>query len=232
MKSSKIFQFNTESCILKARQVFEEMAQIGGSEVMRDESKRALEQIRPNIDAKGLYEVYDNYVLKDEYLTVRDNKGRKHILLCKAFAQIDPASIEGVCVFALTAGNCQYEGERIMAQLFADYWGTAIAETVKRQLFSALKMELAMQFDKELTLSESFGPGLYGMGLAQMQEFSSLCDFTKLDMTESESGYLIPEKSVVGMVFIVNEGYSRLDDKCESCEGNIASCNLCTIRDE
>lgn len=228
MSRNKKFEYNTESCILKARTTFEEIAQIGGSEVMREEAGRALEAIRPNINAKALCEFYDEFKLEGEYLTLRGSHDTEHILLCKAFAQIDPATVKSVCVFALTAGNCRYDGDRIMAQLFADYWGTAVVEAVKQELVRSLKRELAFQYAEDYLLSEFFGPGLYGMDLSQMRELPALCDFAKLGLSVSETGYLMPEKSVAGLIFIVNEDYKGLDEKCESCEGNTVSCNLCT----
>ena len=232
MSKSRFYDYNTESCILKAKKTFEEMAQIGVSEVMRDEANRALDDIRPRIDAKALCEIYESFKLEGEYLTLTDGRGNEHILLCKAFAQIDPETVEGVCVFALTAGDCRYEGGRIMAQLFADYWGTAVVETVKQELARTIKRELAFNLAKDYTISEFFGPGIYGMELSQMTEFPSLCDFTKGGITLNESSYLLPEKSVAGMFFIVNENYRKLDIRCESCEGNPVSCNLCTVKNE
>jgi len=230
MSNSKFFEYNTESCILKARPAFEEMAQIGGSEVMREEATRALEEIRPRIDAKAYCEVYDNYSLDGEYLTIRGTRDEEHILLCKAFAQIDPASVEGICVFALTAGDCKYEGNRIMAQLFADYWGTAVVEAVRQEVARELKKELVFQNQNDYTISEFFGPGIYGMDLSQMAVFPRLCDFTRVGLTLNDSSYLLPEKSIAGLVFIVNDKYKMLDSRCEKCEGNQVSCSLCLVK--
>ena len=91
----------------------------------------------------------------------------------------------------------------------------------------SLKKELALQQAAPVMLSEVFGPGLFGMELGEMAKLPSLCDFAKAGISVSESCYLMPEKSVAGLIFKVNGGYVKLHGKCETCDGNPISCILC-----
>ena len=152
--------------------------------------------------------------------------GRKAVIenvefACNAFELIDPASVRGVYLYALSVGDFGYPEEPIMDQLYADIWGSAFTD--------AARVLIKAQLESESRLSDSFGPGFYGMDVSEMPKLASMLSFDKLDMEIRNSRILLPLKSCAGMYFAVNDDYVKLNSACESCRGNHKSCVLCHV---
>ena len=85
------------------------------------------------------------------------------------------------------------------------------------------------ELEKESKLSDSFGPGFYGMDVGDMETLSSLLSFDDLDIELRHSRIIVPLKSCAGMYFSVNDNYEYLRQECENCRGTHTSCKLCQI---
>ena len=79
-------------------------------------------------------------------------------------------------------------------------------------------------------MSDSFGPGFYGMDVAEMQKMPRMVDFAALDMSVKESSIILPLKSCAGILFAVNEKYVPINNACQFCLGSKKTCTLCSIR--
>ena len=119
----------------------------------------------------------------------------------------------------ITGGEYYLDNEPIMNQLYADIWGTSFAE--------ATRLYLEKTMTKNRLISDSFGPGFYGMSVDQMNELVKLIDNKAIGIEVRGNGIMLPLKSCGGIVFNVNENYSKLNTQCLECYGNILSCALC-----
>ena len=217
---------NKERCFARAEQLFLKVSGVGQEgekfERMRRQAYAIRQEIEPRVDVQAAYCCYGEFSLDGEVLTVG---GRN--LTCKAFAQLSPDSLEEVCVYAVTAGDYSLEERPIMDRLYADIWGTAFTDAMREMLMDQLRECFSKQGG--FGISDSFGPGFYGMDTAEMQKLPSLVDFQNLGMEVRESGIILPLKSCAGLVFKVNGRYEALNSACEHCLGSVRTCSLCSM---
>jgi len=184
---------------------------------MRKEAFQVLDVIKSGIDIKAIYSFYDELQFDGPVLTVEGREFR-----CTAFEQLDSEAIEGAYFYAVSAGDYYLEDKPIMQQLYADIWGTAFTDAIRRMLVDMLKQNHAV--------SDSFGPGFYGMDVIEMKKMPEMVDFGRLGMEVRDSCVILPLKSCAGILFKVNEKYRRLNSACELCYGSKKTCTLCSIR--
>jgi hypothetical protein len=100
---------------------------------------------------------------------------------CNGFENIPDAIIKKVFFYIVTVGECTSDqNDDIMTQLYADIWGTAYTEAardyVKNRILSDLIREFPGQLGNGLFLSETFGPGFYGMDVLQSIDLFTLLE--------------------------------------------------------
>lgn len=185
-----------------------------------DKMKKDAHQIRKvvesNVSIRAAYAYYDDVKLQGKTLSIGGQE-----LDCAAFEQIDPESIEGAFVYAICAGDFWLDDKPILEQLYADIWGTAFTDASRELLME--------QMGKGMTLSDSFGPGFYGMSMNEMQKMLKLVDFEALGIVVKPSNVIVPLKSCSGIFLHVNDKYQRLDSACQLCFGASRTCRLCGI---
>lgn len=183
---------------------------------MRRHAFEIRSRIEDRIDLKGIYSYYEDFSLEGRVLKIKDAE-----FTCNAFEQLDGETLKGVYIYLVTGGDYYLDDEPIMNQLYADIWGTAFAEVTR--------IYISQQMSKGDTLSDSFGPGFYGMPTIQMKELPKLLDNNDIGVEIRDSGILIPLKSCGGILFNVNENYKKLESQCVDCRGSSVSCSLCSF---
>lgn len=213
-------QIDREKCAAEAMKIFTEESGVGGKTKkhtrMQADALMMRELVEERIDLKAAYRYYDNFLLEETVLHIGT-----HSFECAAFEQLKADWIEGVYVYAITAGNYQMEELSVLLQVYADIWGTAFTD--------ALRVLLVNELKKDGDIGDSFGPGYYGMSVSEMPKLAELLDFNALGIEVRENGILLPIKSCAGILFRVNEKYQKLNDACRLCYGNIRTCKLCSV---
>ncbi len=83
---------------------------------------------------------------------------------------------------------------------------------------------------ERLCLSDSFGPGYYGMKTQDTIKLLALLEGDAIGVTCRESGVMVPLKSCTG-IYLVTDSTAPLPDlECETCLGNTGNCRLCNVR--
>lgn len=219
------FNVDREACNTLALDLFTANSGINKKgrkfERMRKDAFRMREIIEDKIDIHGesIYYAADEMELCGQTLTVSGKE-----LDCKAFELIPPDTVEGVYLYACCAGDYYMEDEPIMGQLYADIWGTAFTD--------AVRLLIKKELEKDAVLSDNFGPGFYGMELAELTKLEQLLDFTALGIEVRDRCVMVPLKSCAGIYFKVNDNYQGINRECESCRGTHTSCKLCMIHRE
>jgi hypothetical protein len=183
---------------------------------MRKDAFQMREVVNKHLDIKIICQYYDDILLDGRVLKIENNE-----FCCNVFEQMNPESVEGVYVYAICVGDFSMPEEKILDQLYADIWGTAFVDAVRL----VLQEELA----KDAELSDSFGPGFYGMDINAMVNIDSILDFSSIGMELKGSQIIVPLKSCAGMYFKVNELYKKINSACSTCLGTNRSCKLCQI---
>ena len=185
---------------------------------MRQEAAEVIKKIQHKVNVRSTYKYFDSFSLKGTELTVNEQT-----FSCKAFEKIDPQSVKGIYIYALSSGDFSCVRETTRKQLYADMWGNAVTE--------AGRIILRNELESYSTLSDSFGPGFYGMDVTEMAKIDMLIDFSNIGVELRENKILFPLKSCAGIFLNVNETYKRLDDHCKYCKGKYVSCDLCRLNE-
>lgn len=183
---------------------------------MQEAAMRMRDQIEDNVQIRAAYVYYEDVRLEGDTALIGGQSFR-----CNAFQQVDPGVVKGAYIYALSAGDYGFPEENIMDQLYADIWGTAFTD--------AARLLLQERLGQAARLSDSFGPGFYGMDVSAMEQVAALIDFKALDIELRSSRVLLPLKSCAGLYFSVSDDYREINRSCQDCLGTYTSCQLCQI---
>jgi hypothetical protein len=89
---------------------------------------------------------------------------------------------------------------------------------------------LESQLEADLYLSESFGPGYFGMPLEEGKTLFSLLGDETAGVSQKASGLLLPEKSCMGLLLVYNRPGIKVSAACEKCLGSRGGCQFCEKR--
>ena len=156
---------------------------------------------------------------------------------CKAFEQVTRDKILRIYPYIITAGGLEYsDNDNILEQLYSDIWGTAYIDAGRAMLEEYLKIDAGKdypgQIEKTIFLTNSFGPGFYGMMTSQTKEFCKILDAQKIGIEVRDSGIMVPLKTCAGIYMIVNDRECIPHPNCQQCIGNPKGCHFCRIRNE
>jgi len=190
-------------------------------ERMMNRAEMVLNQIRGTLDLKavcvrGRPDRFDGTELVFFGQTFR----------CQAFEKIEKDTLQRVYAYALTTGTCATDSESILDQLYEDIWGTAFVDACRGLLREQLESEEQTN-DPEVKLSQSFGPGYYGMEVRQTILMGEILPMEAIDMRVKESGMMIPQKSCTGLLFVVPKTSELPPSACVECGINTAGCRFC-----
>ena len=180
------------------------------------------------IDINALVAFYGPEVFEDSIIRIDDIK-----LQCNYFSQIPKEAVEGVYFYMLTAGECLFSSEEnIMDFLYADIWGTNYVDAGIHVLTEDyIKKDMRERFaEKDVYLSEEFGPGYFGMPVIETKKFFSVMDGGLINVRVKESGLMIPQKTCAGLYLVYNRDDIKAELSCMQCYGNAAGCQFCAVR--
>lgn len=77
-------------------------------------------------------------------------------------------------------------------------------------------------------VTDSFGPGYYGMPIESLKQIFQVFDTTPAGITLLENGNMSPLKSSIGMYMVLTKDISHLmGHDCTNCAGSKLGCNAC-----
>lgn len=184
-----------------------------------------LERIRDKVDLKAVISGYPGSVIKSN---VAEIDGLS--FTCNAFQRFPPEHIKGVYAYVMTAGTFELEEEGpFLNQLYADIWGTAYVDaglTVLKRLIEEDQRN-HHQDASEVTVSEPFGPGYFGMDIGQVGKFFELLNGDSIGVRARSNNLMIPLKSCVGF-YLATDGKTTLPSAdCKSCLSEYKNCAFC-----
>lgn len=194
-----------------------------GQRQMEKAAFRIRGHLREQMDIRAVARFWENPVLQGDMLQLNDVT-----LRCGAFAQIPRDVVKGAFVYLLTIGETDIEAEDyIMTEIYHDIWGTSYVESA----LEVLRRDcLESQLEEDLYLSESFGPGYYGMPVEEGKMLFSLLGEETAGVIQKASGLLLPEKSCIGLMLVYDRPGIRMPQTCEKCLGSRGGCQFCEKR--
>ncbi|MBR4020316.1 MAG: hypothetical protein IKI99_03305 [Firmicutes bacterium] len=191
-----------------------------GQRKMETAAYRVRTHLQQRMDIRATVRFWERSVLTDTRLQLGDVA-----LCCDAFSRIPADAVKGAYSYLLTIGDTGMEEEvSIMTELYHDVWGTAYVESAMEVLRKRLLQALPAE---NLHLSESFGPGYYGMTMEEGAKIYGLLDGAAVGVEQKSSGLLMPEKSCQGLILVYDRDDIRMPRACESCLGAKGGCRFC-----
>ncbi|MEG0830068.1 MAG: hypothetical protein RSD88_02875 [Anaerovoracaceae bacterium] len=216
--NTQIYNVNNEDCNELAQELFLQISGINKEgrkfERMNKEAFIMRKKIEEHIKMRAAYSYIQDVKLEGRTAIIAGEA-----FYCNAFEKIRPDTVKGAYIYALSAGDFSLPEDPIMNQLYADIWGTAFTD--------AVRLLLKKDLEKRSKLSDSFGPGFYGMDVAEMVKMTNLINFDQLEMELRSSSIILPLKSCTGLYFHVTDQYEYMNQACEACRGSASSCKLC-----
>lgn len=217
--------FREDEILPFSRSRFGEMAGIpedekDGSGIMNI-SEEVRKKTMKNIEIKGNFLFCHSVNIHQKKIAVQN-----YSFESPYFLQIPNRIIKGICFYLFTIENkCEMPLDNLspLECVYRDLWGTAYVDGTAEYI----KKELRDTFP-EAYLSESFGPGYFGMPVKENETFFNLLDGESLGMKLNDRGIFYPEKSCAGF-FLITEEELKIDKACKMCIGNKQSCSICNI---
>lgn len=222
-----IISFKQEEMDEKARQYFMAISGFNRNPAkFQDKLEQALdlrEKIRPRIHPQIILSRFNQGELEGETLKIGDIH-----LHCKALGQLQPSHITDIYLYILTVGDVYWNQGPTINMLYGDMWGTSYVDTSRDRLH-----ELVAQDAKSrgaLAVSDSFGPGFYGMPVSEIPKFFQVLPAEKIGVTLLESALMLPLKTIAGIYVAVNEPGFLPGADCKSCLNPGVHCEFCHVR--
>lgn len=191
-------------------------------ERMKRDAEKVREQIESAIDLRCEYAYFEagDFSVSGDELSIDDIA-----LKCRFFEEIQENEVKGVYLYACTAGDYSFPEWKLMDQLYADIWGDAYIDASRMLMEDRIRGLIG----DDCRLSESFGPGFYGMDVIENLKFPQLIDFDAIGIGFNSSGIMIPIKSCTGLYFTVTPEYKGAGPECRACRGNHENCSICKV---
>lgn len=231
---SIIFEIDKDKVESKTQELFirsSGLSRVGDKfDKMRERAETIKKDIEERVDIKAVVSYFDEFQIIEDTLIVQGRTFK-----CNPFSLISPEVVKGVYMYAITAGDYSMNNREIMDQLYADIWGTSYLDAGRKILVDYVlddfskKRKIAGK-EAGIIVTDSFGPGFYGMETGDTRKIFEVIDGGKIGVECRESGIMVPIKSCTGIYLIVEAGAELPGIECESCLGSTISCNMCNIR--
>lgn len=184
-----------------------------------EKSLKTLENIYDRIKIQVLVSEYEKSCVDGKTMLLDGE-----VFTCKALSKIPQEEIKKVYIYLLTAGEPDYEETSILNEVYYDMWQTAYVYAGKEILKQYLQK---LSHCENEYISDSFGPGFYGMDVSQLKQFFAILDGEKIQIRLLENGFMLPVKSYAGF-FVITDSPQNLPDKdCENCLSGGKTCMYC-----
>lgn len=184
-----------------------------------DDSLDTLEDIYGHIQIQAIFSKYDRQCVQGGQLVLDDT-----VFSCRALSQVPESDILNVYIYLLTVGDVNLLCERVLYQVYYDMWQTAFVDVGRDLLREHIKSTLNY---KIFAISDTFGPGFFGMPVADTRKFFEILDAGRIGASINPDGFMRPIKSYAGFFLITDKVESLPSKDCENCVSSGKTCSYC-----
>ncbi len=143
------------------------------------------------------------------------------------FKQVGNQDVKGYMLLALTLkfendGLVENEFDRI----YKEIWEIGYMDSAREYLEAWGKEFFEREYFTETILSPTFGPGLMGMELNQIDSFQEALSLQDIGINITETLTMNPANSVVSLHLFLNNPIGA-NKSCDRCLGNKVNCQFC-----
>lgn len=186
---------------------------------MKRESFSLRDDIKDSITIRGVMMQSFEFTLSKNILTISGVPFR-----CNAFERINFSDVSIIYAFVITSGEQTKCTESITKLFYGDIWGTSYVEGGRMALAQFIREENPEKF-----VSDSFGPGFFGMPIEDIESFFKLLDCGEAGIYKQENGTMMPGKSLAGIFLVMEKECDWLIGDCASCIGDAGGCQFCRL---
>ncbi len=141
---------------------------------------------------------------------------------CHFLEVVDMESITGGCFYLFHAPQVDTIGMEQTQRFYAECWQIALMDAARIWLERFLRR----QQPEGGTLSESFGPGFYGMEIEAVVAMVNQMKAEQVGVRLLDNGMMEPAISLVGMFLTGTKLFEMPSGDCLSCQGT-SHCRMC-----
>lgn len=148
---------------------------------------------------------------------------------CTPLEKIERHTVEAVYAFLITLGECYAPSKNQAEQYYTDLWANSFFEASKEILKGKIK-EIEKMDEKNLFISDAYGPGTYGMNSDKLNDMLEEVTDTMVGRLLDRDGNLPNQRLSGGFFVITNEEKSMPPLDCKDCEGHEKGCLMCGVQ--
>ncbi|NLT47153.1 MAG: HD domain-containing protein [Clostridiales bacterium] len=222
---AKIIKLNYEEAESIAKKYFLQVSGLSADKVYHDEllteALQLLEKCKPGIDMTAMITTLDPGAFRDSTIIIGESQ-----FTCTAFQQIEPDKVTTIFAYLMTLGECKAGVTNLAEEYYADLWGDGFLEAGRQILREQIRRYEIKNTD-EYYISESFGPGFYGMPLDKLADLIRELDGSNIGLTSEMAEVCAKEKCSGGFFFITNGEGVFPAEECKDCIGHEGGCLFC-----
>lgn len=190
------------------------------SEKKMEASYRSLEDIYNDIQGKILISSYDGSCVDGGNITLDGVS-----FYCKALERIPKEELVRIYIYLVTVGDLTVQEKNLVKQIYYDMWQTAYVDVARDYVKEYVE---GLKENEGLAVSESFGPGFYGISGNEVSKFFQVLDGSKLGIHLNQLGFMVPQKSYAGFTVVTTRKKNLPTKDCANCyeQGGI-TCMYC-----
>lgn len=143
---------------------------------------------------------------------------------CQVLERLSHGIIKGGYIYICHAPDIDQTGT-ILEQYYIEAWQNSFLDCIRDFLHDYLERRESVR--ERSYVSDSFGPGFYGMPVDAVKTLAGLMNGNKAGVKLTESGTLSPAKSLVGIYLVMSEDTDWQIRDCISCVGSSMGCKFC-----
>lgn len=113
----------------------------------------------------------------------------------------------------------------LLTRYYIEMWQNALLDSLRGWIARYLERKEGVRTPVYVT--DSFGAGFYGMPVTVLTQFNELIPMEQVGVHITESGTLMPQKSLVCLYLILNQPLDFSMQDCASCIGSTEGCVNC-----
>jgi hypothetical protein len=220
---NQLIQLDKELAKETAHKAFEDMCGYNkgkpASKKIVEKSLKSLNDIYSQIDIQAVVSEYEGTCVKGADLMLEGQT-----FVCDALKQIPAGDVDRVYIYLLTSGEPDSGESSILSKVYYDMWQNAYMDAGQEMLGQHLQQFACNQ---GRYVSDTFGPGFFGMEASQLKQFFAILDGDKIGVKLLESGFMFPQKSFAGFFLVTRSKQNLLANSCEHCLSPGKTCMYC-----
>lgn len=204
----------------RAEQLFWEMSGFSKenlpSSYQLEEIKEVWFEIKEQINVRILVKKVENYRLEEKSMWIETEQIAYDLPI-----SLYQETVQGILLFLVTIEEIPADGKRVIEQLYTQIWQNAYLDAAREWIKEWLEVK------ESCFISQSVAPGFYGIDVSCMKNFGRLLQADQLGITVTQDCYMIPEKTVVGMYFLLKHDLNIFGKRCKNCLAKGKNCEFC-----